>query len=378
MAVRHSRAVLRDDPLHVYIINQVVHWFIVGITLPIMVLYMTSKGLDLFQVGMTLSVYSATIIVLELPTGGLSDSLGRKKVYMCSLVVSIFSGSVLLFATGLPMFLVGFLLYGVARALSSGSMDAWFVDEFALRNPGGNLQKALATANVFIPMGIGAGSLLGGVLPMLTSGLTESVDWMSPYSANILLMVTLLALQLVTTSVLVQERALKGQGTASSGLKAFPAVLSDAMVFGVKDRFTLVMMISSAFLGFGLLSVELLWQPRTLELMEDPTQTWIFGVLAAGYFFASSVGNMLASRFSDILGEDRLRSLTWMRALGGIVLMVLSWQAGLLAFALLYLLLYMFFGLATSPHAAVFNARIPKQRRSTLMSLNLSCCRAAG
>lgn len=69
------------DPLTVYILNQMVHWFIVGLTLPVMVLYMTDKGLDLFQAGLVMSVYSGTVILLELPTGGLSDSLGRKKVY---------------------------------------------------------------------------------------------------------------------------------------------------------------------------------------------------------------------------------------------------------------------------------------------------------
>ena len=123
---------VRGDPLPVYILNQTVHWFFVGITLPVMVLYMTSKGLDLFEAGIAVSVYSATIILLELPTGGLSDSIGRKRVYIYSLMVSMISGTVLLLATGLPMFLAGYLLYGVARALSSGSMDAWFVDEFAL------------------------------------------------------------------------------------------------------------------------------------------------------------------------------------------------------------------------------------------------------
>jgi MFS family permease len=346
-----------------------VHWFIVGITLPIMILYITDKGLDLFQAGMVMSIYSATVILLELPTGGLSDSIGRKRVYLYSLVVSTLSGATLLFADGLPLFLIGFVLYGVARALSSGSMDAWFVDEFALKRPGGDLQKALATANVFIPMGIGAGCLIGGVLPMLASDLTSDVDWMSPYSVNIILMLILLLVQMVLTSVLVQERSFKGPGTGVvSGIQALPKVLSDALTFGIKDRFTMIMMLSSAFLGFGLLSVELLWQPRALQLMGDPSQTWVFGVLAAGYFFSSSAGNMFATRISQGFGRDHLKMLTWVRAASGVILIVLSWMTGLLEFAILYLLLYLIFGIANSPHAAVFNARIPKERRSTLMS----------
>ncbi|MCG7844955.1 MAG: hypothetical protein MIO90_05945, partial [Methanomassiliicoccales archaeon] len=168
---------------------------------------------------------------------------------------------------------------------------------------------------------------------------------------------------------LVQERSFKGPGTGVvSGVQAIPKVLSDALAFGIRDRFTLVMMISSAFLGFGLLSVELLWQPRALGLMGDTSQTWIFGVLAAGYFFASSAGNLFATRISEGFGHDHLKMLFWVRAASGLTLIVLSWMTGMLEFAALYLLLYLIFGVANSPHAAVFNAHIPKERRSTLMS----------
>lgn len=373
-----SSSMRRRDPLTVYVLNQMVHWFIVGITLPVLVLYITDRGLDLFQAGMVLSIYSGTVILLELPTGGLSDSIGRKKVYQYSLVFSLISGSVLLFAQGLPLFLLGFVLYGTARALSSGSMDAWFVDEFTARNPHADLQRALATANVFIPLGIGAGSLLGGIVPMLAADLPEAVEGASIYSANIALMVCMVVVQMVLTHVLVEETSFKPSGTSASGLKALPAVLSDAISYGIKDRFTFVMMLSSAFLGFGMLAVELLWQPRAQALMDDPSQTWVFGLLAAGYFAASSVGNLLASRGSALLGRNPLRSLTWIRGLSGVVLLVLAWQSGLLGFAILYLALYAVLGLSNSPHAAAFNENIPKERRSTLMSFESLMIQAGG
>ncbi|MCG7841484.1 MAG: MFS transporter [Methanomassiliicoccales archaeon] len=372
-------SIRRDDPLVVYVVNQTLHWFIVGITLPIIVLYIISKGLDLFQAGLILSIYSGTIILLELPTGGLSDAIGRKRVYLYSLAVSVLSGITLLFAAGLLWFVLGFFLYGVARALSSGSMDAWFVDEFGRTNPGGDLQRALAKANIFIPLGIGAGSLLGGLLPMLTMDLTSGIDWMNQYSANILLMVIMVLVQMILTVFLVHETAFKGEGGGLvQGFQKLPRVLSDALEYGVRDRFTLVLMISSLFMGFGLLSVELLWQPQVLGLMGDPTETWIFGVLAAGYFFASALGNMLATRLVPWFGRDHLLLLTIVRAASGATLVILAWQQGLLEFAILYLLLYLIFGVANSPHAAVFNARIPGERRSTLMSFESLMLQSGG
>ncbi len=222
------------------------------------------------------------------------------------------------------------------------------------------------------------GVLIGAIVPMLAADLPEAVEGASIYSANIALMVCMVVVQMVLTHVLVEETSFKPSGTSASGLKALPAVLSDAISYGIKDRFTFVMMLSSAFLGFGMLAVELLWQPRAQALMDDPSQTWVFGLLAAGYFAASSVGNLLASRGSALLGRNPLRSLTWIRGLSGVVLLVLAWQSGLLGFAILYLALYAVLGLSNSPHAAAFNENIPKERRSTLMSFESLMIQAGG
>jgi len=131
-------------------------------------------------------------------------------------------------------------------------------------------------------------------------------------------------------------------------------------------------------MGFGLLSVELLWQPQVLGLMGDPTETWIFDVLAAGYFFASALGNMLATRLVPLFGRDHLLLLTIVLAVSGMTLVILAWQQGLLEFAILYLLLYLIFGVPSSPHAVVFNARIPGERRSTLMSFESLMLQSGG
>ena len=100
--------------MFVYVVDQTMHWFIVGLTLPIIILYMISKGLDLFQAGLAMSIYSGTIVLLELPTGGLGDAIGRKRVYVHSLAVSFVSGVVLLFTSRLLCFVLGFALFGVA------------------------------------------------------------------------------------------------------------------------------------------------------------------------------------------------------------------------------------------------------------------------
>ncbi len=84
--------------LFVFTFNQTIHWFIVGLIFPVIALFQMEKGLNLFQIGINMALYSAAVILFELPTGGLSDTLGRKKVYLISLAVNLSAGVVLVLA----------------------------------------------------------------------------------------------------------------------------------------------------------------------------------------------------------------------------------------------------------------------------------------
>ena len=63
----------------VFSLNQTLHWFIIGLIIPVMALLQLEKGLNLFQIGITAAIYGGTVIALELPTGGLADAIGRKR-----------------------------------------------------------------------------------------------------------------------------------------------------------------------------------------------------------------------------------------------------------------------------------------------------------
>ncbi len=111
----------------------------------------------------------------------LSDSIGRKKVYhipWCSHDQRV----VLLFAHGsaaVPS--ASFFLERPVRR-PQAPWTPWFVDEFTARNPHADLQRALATANLFHTSGHRCGSLLGGIVPMLAADLPEAVEGASIYS----------------------------------------------------------------------------------------------------------------------------------------------------------------------------------------------------
>ena len=296
----------KEKLLRLFTFNQSFHWFMTGLLIPVLTLLLLKKGLDLFQVGIALGIYSGFAILFELPTGGLADSIGRKRVYLISLVVSFGAITCLLFAQGFTVLLIfGFMLMGAARALSSGTLDAWFVDEFWKIDPNGNLQAALAKAGIFIPIGLGIGALLGGVLPMTLGKIPAQVSGFDIYSANLLVVLFLQILQFFMTSTLISDpRSTASKGGIMDGLRQFPTVISDSVQYGFKNRIVFLLVLSTAAWGLGISGVELLWQPQAKSILGSDSQTWIFGVMSAGYFIASGLGSVIITPISKLFNNN--------------------------------------------------------------------------
>ena len=369
---------IRADPFFIYGVNQTVHWFIVGLMFPVLILIILGKGLSILEAGTILAAYSGTTLLLELPTGGLADSIGRKRVYLLSLLVMFAAAFTLLLSSGFLLVLVAIMLYGVARALSSGTMDAWFVDEYKRKHPAGNLQRAMSKAMVFSPIGLGVGSLIGGFIPTVL-GSSAPISGSSPYSMNIVIVLLAIVAQIVLTIFIVVE-VVKSEADSglAAGFRKVPEILSSSVAYGIKNRVTFALLVTTLFLGLGLASVELLWQPRVQAITGGVGETWVLGVLAAGYFLMASVGSIVSTPICRMTGDNYPRILIGMRVVLGGLLFALALQGSILAFALFYLLLYFMIGTAGSPHAALYNDQIPSKQRATMMSFESLIAQGGG
>jgi MFS family permease len=80
-----------SGPLRPYLVNQTVHWFIVGLISPVLILLVLDKELNIFEAGTVLAIHSGTAVLLSLSTGGLADSIGRREVYLISVTIHMAS-----------------------------------------------------------------------------------------------------------------------------------------------------------------------------------------------------------------------------------------------------------------------------------------------
>jgi MFS family permease len=355
--------------LKVYLINQSAHRFIAGLLFPVLILLVLDKGLSLFEAGTIMAIYSGTAVLMELPTGGLADSIGRKKVYMISLLVHIIGVlSFLVSFNYLTVALAAFFM-GLGRALSSGSIDAWFVDEFKAAAPGGNLQKALAKANICIPIGLGLGSLIGGLLPMTAGRYLNAELGITIFAANLLVVLVADVLQISLTNSMIEEKVvLPGRGSIKDGFRNVPSIVTTSVTYGVRNRSVLVLLLVMMAFGFGISGLELLWQPRVNAIMGDGAQTWIMGVLAAAYFVVSAVGSFVVTPFCRLLKDDYVRVMGVLLVVMGALMAILAMQNEILMFSTFYLLVYMVLGMTQSPYGSLYNDEVPTEHRSTMLS----------
>ena len=360
----------KNKVLFVFGLNQGLHWFTIGLIIPVLTLLLMERGFDLAQIGIAMALMSFTVFFLELPTGGLADSIGRKRVYMISVLFNIAAYLLLLFVDSPPALIFAAFALGVGRALSSGTMDAWFIDEH--RKTGCTdivLQQNLARAGIIIPAALGGGTLIGGALPDLFGNWLKAVTPFGFYGPNLILMILLFLSQLIITAVLVREERAEFTGNIAEGFKKLPSVLGSAMTYGIRQRNTMAILLSTAALGAGLAGLEQLWQPRIRELVPE-TGIWVLGVISALYFLAAAGGSALSPVMLRKFGYRYSFLLFIFRLIMGALYLALSFAGGLPSFAPLYLLIFLAHGVTGSPEMTVYNRDIPNEKRSTMLSLN--------
>lgn len=86
-------------------------------------------GLTAIQISIILTVWSATAFILEVPSGVLADKYSRKNILFLAQLSRIIGFAIwILFPTFIG-FLIGFILWGIKSAFTSGTFEALVYDE---------------------------------------------------------------------------------------------------------------------------------------------------------------------------------------------------------------------------------------------------------
>ncbi len=347
-------------------------WLATALPIALLVLFAQARGLDLFQVGIVMGLYSLTIVLLEVPTGGLADTIGRKRVSILAYSTILLSGLVLLGAFTFPVFLFGFMLNGVGRALSSGALDAWFVDTLKAADPDIDLQPAFAKVGTFTLLSLGIGTLGGSLIPGFFKDLpADGTAIFTPLSMPIAIAgVVYLLLLLAVFFLIKEERSATSKISLLNGVREIPNMIKTAVSLTRKNNILLFLLGATSVSGFVLLSLKSFWQPHFANLLggSEGNTVW-FGVIMGGNFLVGMMGNMIVTPVSRALNKRYGLVTAIFQGMRGIILIGLALQSNLPLAVLLFWLVYLNMGAVNSPHSALLNEQIPPEQRSSMLSI---------
>ncbi len=350
-------------------IQQYLHWTVVGLLIPVIILIFQSRGLNLTEVGIVMAVWIGSTTILEIPVGGLADTIGRKKTYSYSLVLTLLGCLNLLYANSLSSILISATFLGASRAVYSGTLDAWFYDAFA-RIPGDNsYHTAMAKVNVFVTVGLATGCLLGGVLPnSMVSSYFESFD---VYDISIFVTSVSSIILLFLTRLLLPDEQRRSKESHKNTIIIAVKTSVQALNFSL-NHWTLRLVIQATLVfGATMSAVENLWQPYLSELMGMQSKDLtLFGIISALYFLMSALSSIVSVPLLKVFGGSHKALMFVTRALAGLSLLLLANTCNTMSFALLYLTFFFLLTMGNNSEQVLLNENTPEEMRSTILSIS--------
>lgn len=356
-----------DAARRVFLVLTATRWLPVGLVVGIFTLVARERGLSIEQITLYAAAQGVMVLLLELPTSGFADVLGRRPVLLVAGVVNVLAGLAYLVAQSFWQFAFAAALMGVYRALDSGPLEAWFVDVVHESEPDADLNPAMSAQGVLVGIGLGGGALLSAGLIAW-----HPIGSQSALVLPVLVFVALTVLHLVATLVLLREaprvsgRALE---RATASVRGTPAVVADGLRLVRHNRVLTGLVALELFWVTAMMAYETLMPLRLAELLGSEARAGLWmGPAAAGGWALFSVGSWIAGRLAPRIG------VVWTaiaaRVLNGLGVVGIGLAAGPVAMVLAYLVTYSLHGLGGPVHLTLLHGEASARNRATILSIN--------
>lgn len=356
-----------------YLALVALRWFPIGLLIPVFVLLPLKRGLTLSEIGLAAAAQGLILLFLELPTGGLADSLGRKRVLIAASLVAMVSVSIYLSADTFGAFALAFALQGVFRALDSGPLDAWYVDATHAADPNAQIQRGLSGAGITLGVALAAGALLSGLLVAW-----EPLAGVEPLAFPVMVslglqVVSFIGLLLLMTDVPVD----KGWRAAINAARATPAAIGGGLRLLRDNKVLLALVVVEAFWGFGMVTFESFTPLKLAEVLGDADRAAVIaGPAASAAWLISAVGAATVPWLGRRIGLAPAAGM--LRILQGLAVVGLAMATGVPGVIVAYLIAYVVHGASNPAHQTLLHRQVGGSLRATVSSLNSMAAGSAG
>lgn len=315
---------------------------------PVYMLLFESKGLSFLEISLLLVIWSASVILLEIPSGMLADRWSRKTMLVAGSVFKLACFVLWLLADGFVLFAAGFVLWGMQEAMCSGAAEAVLFETLEQHGLSEDYEKHTGKAGFWAGMGLVMAMLLGGYAAATGFGLAAVGS------------VASLTISLLTALLLKEPPKGKGSDDTEEPPMGFKELL--ARCRSNKAIAVILLFCAGVVIVPGVLEEydQLYAQQLGLSL----GQIGIWGALRIG---AESLGRRFAYKLKRLF--DSVGRLCWLGIAGGLLLLVSAY-----GFSMYLLPVYaLFYALVSGGHVlaeGMLQRLAASEHRATLLSIN--------
>jgi MFS family permease len=287
-------------------------------------LFLLDAGLQVFQVFMVNSIFTAAMALFEIPTGVLADTSGRRISFLISVLI-------LAFGT------LGYV--GIAM------------------NYQGKLDQVFARGGL-----VTGGAMLVGTIG---GGLLGEISLAAPFLLRAVLLIVLFVIAYKGMhDIGYQPRALK--------LALIPAeiqrVAKNSITFGWKNKSLRLIMVVGLIQGSFFAWAWYAWQPYFLELLGSEV-VWVAGVVAALIALAMMLGNSIVDYLTRFCGR-RTTMLLWAAVVFSLAMIGVGLTTSFWVAVALILLAMVAAGVNQPVRQALIHRLIPSEQRASIVSFD--------
>jgi MFS family permease len=332
-------------------------------------IFLLDAGLSNLEAFAANAFFTAGMVVFEVPTGIVADTVGRRASYLLGTVT--LSVSSLLYV-GLWQIEAPFwqwaivsLLLGLGFTFFSGAVEAWLVDALTATGFTGRLESVFGRGQVVTGAGMLGGSVAGGFI-------AEQASLGVPFVLRGLILIVMFALAF---------RMMHDVGftpdTGGRPLAEMRKIASASIDYGWRVPAVKWLMVEALFTGgVGIYAFYAL-QPYLLELYGDPQAYQIAGLAAALVAGAQILGGV-AAPFIRGLFHRRTSALLWMAALSVLSLVLIGAIQSFWPVIGLTLVWSLMFAATMPIRQTYLNGLIPSRQRATIISFDSMMASSGG
>ena len=268
-------------------------------------------------------------------------------------------------------FLLGVMvLLGLAEALNSGTIDAWYVEQIKNNGDEEKLQSFISAFQASMAAGLAVGAILGGYIP----NIMPAIDGFPPTTWNLIITASLGVTHLLLTPYLFREGESRPE---VADKQEITKQIGEAVRFSITHPIIRDLLLVGATLGLAMVIIEAYWQPRLIQIAGAPTYT-VLGWATAGYFAMAIIGPMLISAIAEKTNASPVTQMKVLPFILALAMYVIAAQTALGPYLAADMGLMLFVSMFNPPAMTMLNNETSDDIRSTMQSIFSLVLRGGG